>query len=431
MNDIHFRTLSVQERDNGKRIEISVVVPATEVSIIAREFNNVVAEAMGINSQGQSDLEPVGTIPGRFGEEQLSSMREDYFLNRFATAAIHQCDIESVTTPGVHLNAPYEEGSELSFTVSVVPRPSLTLTSIEPVKVKRAAVSVSDNDVDEQINYLARQFAEFRPVGLDSFAKGGWVSADVAIAKNGKRETNLSGLKRVIHVEPGEVPDEFINGITGIRKGETRKFSFDISNSSAADHYDVVITLKDVLECTVPSLDDSWIKHHLPQFESLACLRASIREDLERQKKRVDEQRFIWDVRAALEKRLVGEISDEMYEEAKEVLFSQVEKRLTSKGVTLEGYCQKHGVSKEEFNMNTFMQASQVLRQNLALDVLASEMNIEVSEQELTCEKHELPFSLASLSDEEFESRGLRRSLVEKIKRDKAMRWLLETAVAE
>ena len=93
----------------------------------------------------------------------------------------------------------------------------------------------------------------------------------------------------------------------------------------------------------------------------------------------------------------------------------------------LEEYCEDHGITQDAFNLNTFMQASEYLRQNLALDVLARELGLEETEKDVAAAKRQLSGDLAHLSDEEFRERGFRRSLGEHIRREKALKWLMDT----
>ena len=81
--------------------------------------------------------------------------------------------------------------------------------------------------------------------------------------------------------------------------------------------------------------------------------------------------------------------------------------------------------------MNVFLQASEYLRQNLALDVLAAEKGFRETEEEVRRVKESLPQAVSTLSDEQFAERGFRKSLGEQIRREKAMKWLMETAIIE
>ena len=170
---------------------------------------------------------------------------------------------------------------------------------------------------------------------------------------------------------------------------------------------------------------------NLPQFETLEGFRRAIAQDLEGQKARVEQQDRVYRVRAALEARLQGTVPDEMYQQAKESLVAQTMRALEAQGKTLDAYLEEHDMTQDAFNMNTFLQASEYLRQNLALDVLARERGLQETEEEVACAKSQLANGLAQLSEEEFARRGFRKALGEQIRREKALAWAMETAVVE
>lgn len=88
-------------------------------------------------------------------------------------------------------------------------------------------------------------------------------------------------------------------------------------------------------------------------------------------------------------------------------------------------------MAKDAFNMNVFMQASELLRQNLALDALARARGLEATPDDIARAKQALPPAAAGLTDEALAERGLLAPLAERIRREKALAWLLETAVVE
>ncbi len=114
-----------------------------------------------------------------------------------------------------------------------------------------------------------------------------------------------------------------------------------------------------------------------------------------------------------------------MYEEAKESLMLSVLEQIESRGIILEKYCEDHGLENDAFNMNMFMQAAEFLRQNLALDVLAKEKGFVETKQDIDLARKSISSAISTLTDEEFIERGLYKSLAEQIRRDKAMKWLL------
>ncbi len=229
----------------------------------------------------------------------------------------------------------------------------------------------------------------------------------------------------------GLLPEGFIEGVLGMKPEDIRKVSFTVPTPQGEDTYQADVRLWEIQERVVPTIDDAWVAENLPQFGTVAGFRDYIRQDLESQKALVEQQDFVYRVRSALEKRLEGFIPDEMYQQAKDSLMASTMQKLENEGSDLDKYLEEHDMSKDAFTMNVFLQSSEFLRQNLALDALAEARAIEVTDADIAEAKAGLPGAMAQLSDEDFEKRGFKASLSERIRRDKALQWLLETVIVD
>ena len=298
-------------------------------------------------------------------------------------------------------------------------------------------ITVLESDVDEQVAYVAQQFAEDKPAGRKDLQENDLAIMNVDFLWNGTPDKKLTGDYRAVEFKRGMLPDAFIDGFLGMQVGETRKIHFELPGRPSPDRdrdvevYDVEATLLEVRQIVIPTIDDEWVESHIEGFKTLAEMRASLRKDLELQKAKVDKQAFVLAVRKAIASRIQGTIPDEMYQQAKDNLMEQTTKKVEAAGQTLEEYCNDHGIGVDAFNMNTFMQASEMLRQNLALDAFAEHAGYEVSEEEIKQVRANMGGPVAKLSDEEFEARGYRRSLIEHLKRNKALDYLMDTATVE
>ncbi|MCI8469487.1 MAG: hypothetical protein HFJ75_08405 [Eggerthellaceae bacterium] len=429
MDTVQFVKLESAVKDDGQRIEIDVVAPADAVSAAISEFYALMARVKRIDATDEEDVRR--QLVELVGEGVFLDALKDFVLNRLTAAAVRQVDVDTVLAPGVHAEGDPAPGEDYAFTVSLTPRPQVTLTSVEPVHVSPSVVTVEEADIDDQVAYTAQQFAALGPADHDDLRDGDFAVMDIDMLKNGHLDKELSGVRRPVEVRAGLVPDGFIEGVAGMRAGDIRKLSFSVPTVNGADEYKADVRLWEVQQRVVPVIDDAWVADNLPQFGTVQGFRDYIRRDLESQKGLVEQQDFVYQVRRALEQRLQGFIPDEMYQQAKDSLMASTTQKLESQGSSLDEYLEQHDMAKDAFNMNVFLQASEFLRQNLALDALARARGMEATDEEIAQAKAQLPPSLAGLSDEDFAARGLRASLAERVGRDKALAWLLDTAVVE
>ena len=388
MGDIDFIRLDSSVKDGGQRIELDVVAGAADVASCMDEFYACMARVRRVEeTQPEARLR---ALEGLVGAQDLAEACRDFVLNRFTAAAVRRLGLDTVLAPGVHADDVPRKGEDFSFAVSVTPRPALSLSSIGPVHVKRFRAQVEEADIQEQLAYAAERFATLVPADHDVLQEGDWALVDVDMMREGKRAKDLSGVRRSVEFARGLVPEGLLEGVLGMRAGEMRKVEFSVgpaSGDAPVERYKADVTLRQVQRRLVPAIDDAWVAENLPQFETLEGFRRSIAADLEAQSARVERQDRVRQVRSALAARLEGSVPDEMYQQAKESLVAQTCAALEAQGKSLDAYLEEHGTTQAAFNVNAFLQASEYLRQNLALDVLARERGLwETQERGCACE---------------------------------------------
>ena len=272
MGGIDFIRLDSAVKDGGQRIELDVVVGGADVASCVDEFYACMARVKrvgGACSEAQRQA-----LEELVDARDLAEACRDFVLNRFTTAAVQQLGLDTVLAPGVHADDVPRKGEDFSFSVSVTPRPALSLSSIEPVHVQRREVQVEEADIQEQLVYTAEQFAALAPADHDALREGDWALMDVDMTRNGKRVKDLSGVRRSVELGCGLVPEGFLQGVLGMRAGEMRKVEFSVepaSGDAPAERYKADVTLHQVQKREVPVLDDAWMAENLPQFET--CIR--------------------------------------------------------------------------------------------------------------------------------------------------------------
>lgn len=429
MDAIEFVRLEAEPKDNGQRVEVDVVAAGADVSAAISEFYRLMAQVKGIDAADEDEVrERLAVLVG--GEVAAEALR-DFVLNRLTTAAVRQVDVDTVLAPGVHAEEDPVAGEDYAFTVNLIPRPEVTLSSSESVRVSLSPVTVEEADIDEQLAYTARQFAALVPADHQDLREGDFALMDVDMLRDGKPVRDLSGIRRPVEVARGLLPDALLDAVVGMEPGDLRKVAFTLEGLDGSEEYKADLRLWEVQARREPVIDDEWVAENLPQFGDVAGFRAYVRADLESQAARVEQQDLVYQVRAALERRLEGAIPDEMYQDAKDSLVASIQRKLEAEDKTLDEYLEEHDMTPDAFNMNTFMQASELLRQNLALDALARARDMGVTPNDIARAKQALPPAAAALTDEELAERGMLAPLIERIRREKALAWLLETAVVE
>ncbi len=160
--------------------------------------------------------------------------------------------------------------------------------------------------------------------------------------------------------------------------------------------------------------------------ESIDALRAQVREALE--KSRAENAANLKETRCidALAERLHGEIPQAYLNYTRDDILRDFFTSLQRSGQTFDAFLSAQGITRELFDLDVEKQAKETAAGALALDALFKEKGFTVDDGDLDEEFSKLPNAKRARRD--WEERGQITMLREAIARQKAAKWLVETA---
>ena len=195
--------------------------------------------------------------------------------------AVSEARIDPVNEPDLQ-DLRLEEGAPLSFTAVVEVKPAIALGEYRGLEIRHAPTPVTDADVDEALERMREQNAQFRSVERAA-APGDLVVVDYTLAPQDHEPTTATGYHFLIG--GGTVLPEIDAAAVGMHAGDER----DVPIRFADDHRleslrgksgSARLKLSEVKEKILPTLDDEFSKT-LGEFETLEALRAEVRRQLE------------------------------------------------------------------------------------------------------------------------------------------------------
>jgi trigger factor len=195
--------------------------------------------------------------------------------------AVSEARIDPVNEPDLQ-DLRLEEGAPLSFTAVVEVKPAIALGEYRGLEIQHAPAPVTDADVDEALERMQEQNAQFRSVERAA-APGDLVVVDYTLAPQDHEPTTATGYHFLIG--GGTVLPEIDAAAVGMHAGDER----DVPIRFADDHRleslrgksgSARLKLSEVKEKILPALDDEFAKT-LGEFETLEALRAEVRRQLE------------------------------------------------------------------------------------------------------------------------------------------------------
>jgi trigger factor len=194
--------------------------------------------------------------------------------------ALSEARIDPVNEPDLQ-EVKLEENAPLSFVAVVEVKPAIALGQYTGLDVQHAPAEVSDEDVQQTLEQMREQQAEFRAVERPA-ADGDLVVVDYTLAPEAHDPTTANGYHFI--VGSGSVLPEIDAGVVGMRAGEERELTLRFADDHRMESLrgkggTATVKVTEVKEKVLPALDDD-LARALGQFETLDALRAEVRSQL-------------------------------------------------------------------------------------------------------------------------------------------------------
>ena len=348
-------------------------------------------------------------------------------INDAEPAIINELDIVPVKEHGDIDEESLEmvkDHEDYTYAITFALRPTPSLSSYDAVEIEMPPAEVTESEIDAQIEMLLGYHATFEDVEDRGIEDTDFVTAKVENIKNAEA---LAGDSRMIAMGSGNLPNAFDEGLMGMKVGETKEISWT-PETEGAEEAAVNVTVNGIKARKLPELTDEFAKTGFG-FDDIATMRDAVKEEIAADKEsrlpQLKENRCV----AKLAERLELDEMDKDYEQSVfQELGQNFLQSLAARGMSLDAWLQANGMTADQFIADLHHQADDVARESLALDALARELKVEVTDEDVDNE-----FKTAGVEDpeatkERFLAEGRMPAVRDSIRRSKAVNWLVENA---
>jgi trigger factor len=368
--------VDVNETRKNLRVEIPQDVVDAEIDRITRDYSRK-ARVPGFRP-GKA---PSRVIRQRFKDQILHDVVHD-LVPRAVDDALRERGVEAVDTPDVR-DVTIDEGQPLTFTASFDTVPSFDPGDFTTIALKRTSSKVEEEAVDLAMQRLRDRAARFDAVEGRGVDHGDTVTVD--LQRGVAREGGKPELHENVSVELGAKanPPGFDEQLLGLEAGATKSFDihypadYAITELAGSD-VSYAVTVKGIKRRILPELDDEFAKD-LGDFETLAALRARVREDLEHEARHAAER----DIRADLMKQLAARVP---FEVPPSLLEREIDRRLEEFAHRLIEQNidpRQAGIDWGAFRESQREVAREAVAGAIVLDEVARREKLDVTEEEI------------------------------------------------
>ncbi len=372
---------SAVETLSPTRAKITVEVPFEELKpSLDAAYQNI---AKQINIPGfRKGKVPPPVIDRQVGRGAVLDQAINEALPQFYVQALQENDLQPLAQPEIDVTK-LEDNALLEFTAEVDVRPSIEVPAYDDLHVKVDDITVSEADIDEQVEALRERFATLKDVERPA-QDGDVVTIDLRATTDGEpvEGGEVSGYS--YKVGSGDMLEGIDEALVGLSAGEEKTFTSQLLGGDlSGQDVDVNVALSAVKEQELPELDDDFAQT-ASEFDTIEELRADVATRLERGK-RLEQAAAARD--AVLEQLLDSAevpLPESVVTEELAGRRQEIEQQLMYAGMTMEAYLESEKQTVDEFEADLEKRVRDAMASQFLLDEIAKNSEIGVEQDELS-----------------------------------------------
>lgn len=348
--------------------------------------------------------------------------------------AVEDNKLEVVSKPELDVKQ-IGKGKDLIYTVTLFVKPEATVKKYKGLEVKKIDSKVSKKEVDAAIESDRQKNARVVSVDDRDLQKDDISTIDFegfvdGVAFEGGKAENFE-----LTIGSGQFIPGFEDQLIGMKIGEEREINVTFPKEYHAENLAgkpamFKVKLISIKSKILPELDDEFAKD-VSEFETLADYRKDVEKKVKKQKEEsAKNQKEIAVIDKLVENTEVV-IPESMIDDEVESMSNQFASNLAYQGLDLKTYCMYMNTTEEEFKKNLRPEAEKNVKLKLALDAIEKLEKIKVEAKEIDEKIDELKkqYGSENTNDDLNKNENVRHYMEEKIKQDKLMKIIVDSAI--
>ncbi|QLL70296.1 trigger factor [Lactobacillus sp. 3B(2020)] len=330
-----------------------------------------------------------------YGEEALYQDALNAVLPDAYEAAIKETEIEPVAQPEINVES-MEKDQPWKLTATVYVKPEVTLGDYKGMSVPKQDTSVSDADVDSELEKKRQQQAELVLKEDAPAENGDTVVIDYVGTIDGEKFDGGSADNYSLELGSGSFIPGFEDQLVGHKADE----KVDVKVTFPEDYHakelagkeaNFAVTIHEVKEKQLPEMDDEFAKDVDEDVDTLADLKEKTKKQLQEQKETAAKA-AIEDaaIEAAVNNATTEDIPQAMLDDDTNRQMQQYLAGMQQQGINPQMYFQITGTSEDDLKKQFADGAEKRVKTNLVLEAIVKDANLTASDEEIDAEASDL-----------------------------------------
>lgn len=355
---------------------------------------------------------------------------EEIFPEVYDFSVAKQEGLKAIGRPSLTDMKINDDGT-VTLTLTTEVYPEVTLGQYKGLEVEKAEATVTDEQVEAELNRMAENVASTETV--DGPAQmGNTANIDFEGFEDGVPFEGGKGENHDLKLGSGSFVPGFEEQIVGMSAGEEKDINITFPENYHADLAGKAVVfhvkVNKVTETVVPAMDDEFAKD-VSEFDTLDALKADIRaKAMERAQKNVQNEFETACIAKAAENTTV-ELPNALIERELDTQMERFAYQLQMGGYSMEQYAKMMGGDVKTMR-NAFRPAAEkAAKESVTLEKIAEVENIAVTDEEIAAEIESLAKQY-DLTVEKVKEMVPAEELTESLKTRKAVQIIVDSAVA-
>jgi trigger factor len=328
---------------------------------------------------------PRNIVIREIGQDAFNSEILDNIIVSSYYDAVIQEKLDVVGAPEVKI-IKFVPTDELSYEVIVEIMPEVKLAELSKINIKRESPKVTDKEVEEVLNDIAKQLAKTAKADRPS-KMGDRVEIDFEGFDNGLPFDGGKSENHPFVLGEGKFVPGFEDQIAGMSEGEEKEIKVTFpkdyhSKNLAGRDTTFKIKMNLVEEVTLPEITDDFAKNAGP-FTDLKSLKADIKKQLIFTKENEARKKIEDSIIEKLVEMTKLEVPESLVHQEIHRLLGEMDHNLTHSGLSMKQYLETAKKTEEELEKDLEPEAEKRVKAGLVLSQVAKDIEATASAEEV------------------------------------------------
>ncbi|MDD4831431.1 MAG: trigger factor [Bacilli bacterium] len=318
---------------------------------------------------------------------------------------VEKSGLKPIVQPKVDIKKIDEKGLELTFTVTE--SPEINIKKYKGLKVKKDKVSVSKEEVKEEIENLRKQYAEI-VIKEGAIELGDTVVIDFEGFKDDKPFEGGKGENFPLEIGSKTFIPGFEEQLVGLKTDDKKDIKVTFPEDYPAENLkgkEVVfkVNIHEVKNKQIPELNEDFILDlAMENVKTEEDLNKKVKENLTEKKEMDADNKLVDSILDEINKNVTVDIPEELINQEIDRMIANYEERLKMQGITLQQYLEFTKMNEEDLRKQLGKEAEKSVKYRLVIEEIIKLEDIKVTDKEVDKELEEMS-KIYQMSTEEVE----------------------------